>query len=133
MSFLLDTNICSAHLKSPSGLVHRFVQHAGRLFIPTIVLGELYAWAYHRTNPLPLVTVIESDLLRDVALVPFDETFAKEFGRMRGTLAKQGISVSRLDLMIAAVALVHNLTMVTHNVADFQCIPGLRVEDWLDS
>jgi len=33
--------------------------------------------------------------------------------------------------MIAAVALVHDLTLVTHNTADFRPIPGLRLEDWL--
>lgn len=40
MSFLLDTNICSAHLKRPSGLTHRFVQHGGGLYVSTVVLGE---------------------------------------------------------------------------------------------
>lgn len=43
MSFLLDTNICSAYLRRPAGLSHRFIQHAGHLFLPTIVLGELFA------------------------------------------------------------------------------------------
>jgi predicted nucleic acid-binding protein len=57
MSFLLDTNIVSFHLKRPRGLMHRFVQYAGRL--------------------------------------------------------------------------VYDLTMVTHNTADFQNIPGLRLDDWL--
>jgi tRNA(fMet)-specific endonuclease VapC len=33
--------------------------------------------------------------------------------------------------MIAAAALVHNLTLVTHNTADYQNIPGLRLGDWL--
>jgi tRNA(fMet)-specific endonuclease VapC len=33
--------------------------------------------------------------------------------------------------MIASVALVHNLTLVTHNTADFTSIPGLQLEDWL--
>jgi tRNA(fMet)-specific endonuclease VapC len=33
--------------------------------------------------------------------------------------------------MIAPVALVHDLTLVTHNTADFRNIPGLRLEDWL--
>ncbi len=55
MSFLLDTDTCSAHLKRPSGLMHRFVQHSGGLYIPTIVLGELYAWAYHRQNPTSIM------------------------------------------------------------------------------
>jgi tRNA(fMet)-specific endonuclease VapC len=50
MSFLLDTNICSAHFRRPAGLAHRFIQHSGGLFIPTIVLGGLFAWAYAYSN-----------------------------------------------------------------------------------
>jgi tRNA(fMet)-specific endonuclease VapC len=131
MSFLSDTDTCSAHLKRPSGLMHRFVQHSGGLYIPTIVLGELYTWAYRRNNPTPLIQRIENDLLPDVTLLDFDSDCAKEFGRVRGELLQKGVSVSRLDLLIGAVALVHNLTMVTHNTADYQSIPGLRLDDWL--
>ena len=36
MSFLLDSDICSAHLRRPGSLFHRFVQHTGRLWISTI-------------------------------------------------------------------------------------------------
>jgi tRNA(fMet)-specific endonuclease VapC len=131
MSFLLDTNTCSAHVRRPSGLTHRFTQHAGRLHIPTIVLGELYAWAHRRPNPAPLLTAIEEELLGDIRVLPYDEQCAWEFGRIRGTLLRAGISVSTVDLMIASVALVQNLTLVTHNTADFRHIPGLRLEDWL--
>jgi predicted nucleic acid-binding protein len=46
MSDLLDTNICSAHIRRPSGLIHRFVQHLGQLFALTVVLAEHYVWAY---------------------------------------------------------------------------------------
>ena len=42
MSFLLDTNICSAHIRRPGGVAHSFIQHSGRLWMPTIVLAELY-------------------------------------------------------------------------------------------
>ena len=107
MSFLLDTDTCSAHLKRPSGLMHRFVQHSGRLYIPTIMLGELYAWAHHWKDPAPVIQRIEEDLLADVTVLEFDSDCAKEFGRVRGQLLQQGISVSRMDLMIAAVALVN--------------------------
>ena len=51
MTHLLETNICSAHMRRPGGLAHRFFQHAGGLAIPTIVLAELYAGAYHHPNP----------------------------------------------------------------------------------
>lgn len=78
MSFLLDTNICSAHLKRSSQLAHRFIQHSGRLYMPTIVLGELYSWAHHRSNPVPLLRGIEDGLLVDIALLDYDQTCAKE-------------------------------------------------------
>lgn len=131
MSFLLDTDVCSMHLKRPAGLMHRFVQHAGHLHIPTIVLAELYTWAFQRQNPVPLVQSIENDLLPDLILLDFDSSCAKEFGRVRGVLLQQGIAVSRVDMLIAAVALAHNLTLVTHNTSDYRHIPGLRLDDWI--
>jgi len=35
--------------------------------------------------------------------------------------------------MLAATAIVHDFTFVTHNTRDFNCIPTLRIEDWLES
>jgi predicted nucleic acid-binding protein len=130
MSFLLDSDICSAHLRRPSGFAHRFFQHAGRLFISSVNLGELHAWAHHLRDPQPVLAKI-SDLLIDVQVLSFDAACGEEFGRLRGTLLKQGISVPTADLMIAATALVHDLTLITHNTADFRHIPGLRLDDWL--
>jgi tRNA(fMet)-specific endonuclease VapC len=130
MNFLLDTDTCSAHMRRPSQLAHRFIQYTGGLTIPTIVLAELYAGAYKHPNPSRLLTLI-TDLLQEVLVLDFDSACAEQFGQVRGTLLQQGVSVSRMDLMIASVALVHNLTLVTHNTADYQNIPGLRLDDWL--
>ena len=66
MSFLLDTNICSAHLKRPAGLIHRFIQHSGRLFIPTVVLGELYTWAFKRADPAPLLQLVDNQVVAEL-------------------------------------------------------------------
>jgi tRNA(fMet)-specific endonuclease VapC len=130
MSFVLDTNICSAHFRRPAGLAHRFIQYVGRLFLPTPVLAELYAGAYHIPNPAPLLTKIE-ELLEDVEVLIFDQQCAKKFGMVRGSLLRQGISIPSMDLMVASVALVHNYTLVTGNTLDFQNIPDLRLENWL--
>src|SRR5713226_9708119 len=129
MSFLLDTDVCSAHLKRPAGLMHRFVQYSGRLHIPTIALGELYVWAFHRPDPTRIIQRIEDDLLADVVVLNYDLGCAREFGRVRAQLLPQGIYVPTVDLMIAAVALVHDLTLVTHNSNDFRNIPNLRLDD----
>lgn len=129
MSYLLDTNICSAHMRRPGGLAHRFVQHSGRLWISTIVLAELYAGAY-LVQSTRILSAIE-EILEDVEILGFDVDCAKTFGQLRGELKRLGIAASPLDLQIAAVALVHDLTLVTNNTADFANIPGLRIEDRL--
>ncbi len=111
--------------------MHRFIQHSGGLYLPAIVLAELYTWAYSRDDPLPLIKSIEKDLLTDVNLLPFDDACARVFGQVRGPLLRQGVVFSRIDLMIASVALAHDLTLVTHNTADYRNVPGLRLRDWL--
>lgn len=130
MNFLLDTDTCSAHMRRPAQLAHRFIQHVGGLAIPTIVLAELYAGAYKHPTPSKLLPLI-ADLLNEVQLLDFDAACAERFGEIRGTLLQQGITVSRMDLLIASVALVHDLTLITHNTADYHNIPGLRLDDWL--
>ncbi len=73
MSFLLDTNICSAHIRRPAGLAHRFMQHAGRLWMSSIVLAELYAGAYMLDQPERILAGIE-ELRKDVGLLAFDDS-----------------------------------------------------------
>lgn len=131
MKFLLDTNICSAQIRRPSRLAHRFIQHHGQLAISTVTVGELFAGAWKQSNGSKLFTHI-AEFLREVSILDFDQTSAMEFGRIRGMLLRQGRPGNALDLMIGATALVHDLTLVTHNTADFELIDGLRMIDWLE-
>jgi tRNA(fMet)-specific endonuclease VapC len=129
MSFLLDTNVCSAHMRRPAGLAHFFMQYTGRIAIPTIVLAELYAGAYCVDDPTRILAAIE-DLCTDLRVLEFDESCALQFGKLRGELKRLGTPINAVDLLIAAVALRHDLTLVTHNTRDFERVPGLRLEDW---
>ncbi|HET6424342.1 MAG TPA: type II toxin-antitoxin system VapC family toxin [Planctomycetaceae bacterium] len=131
MTHLLDTNICSEFLKQPGRLGHRFMQHGGGLCVSTIVLGELYAWA-ERSSTRRRHQAIESDLIPIVEILDFDRQSAEIFGRLRIQSQQNGTNVDAFDLMIAAVALQHDLTLVTHNVKHFAPVPGLRIEDWLE-
>lgn len=130
MTHLLDTNICSAHMRRAAGLAHRFFQHAGNIAISTVVLSELYSGAYQHPNPPKLLSLI-ADLLPEVTVLEFDSACAEEFGKLNGDLRRNGIVVSFPDLMIAATAKLHDLTLVTHNTSDFRDVPGIRLEDWL--
>ncbi len=94
-------------------------------------MAELYVWAYRKPDPTSRLSAIEVMLRDEVNRLDFDDDCAKKFGQVSIELAQRGISVSPMDLLIASVALVYDLTLVTNNTADFQNIPGLRLEDWL--
>ena len=130
MSFLVDTDTCSAHLKQKGNLTHRFLQYLGRLHVSVITVGELYTWAL-RAKASPQREQDLLDLLNDVRVLEVTEEIARKFGEFRAALFDAGLSVPEMDLMIAATALVHNLTVVTHNVQDFANVPGLSIDDWL--
>ena len=53
MEFLIDTDICSAHLRRPTSLAHRFVQYTGSIAVSAITLAELYAGAHKHPQVLP--------------------------------------------------------------------------------
>jgi tRNA(fMet)-specific endonuclease VapC len=69
-------------------------------------------------------------LVSGFASLPFDDAAAEKHAEIRAHLAASGNPIGPLDAMIAAIALVHELTLVTHNVSEFSRVPGLRVEDW---
>jgi len=117
-------------MRRPAKLSHRFIQHTGRIAISSVTLAELYSGAYKHSQANRLLSLI-SDLRREIQVIDFDSACAEMFGMVRGKLLQQGISVPTTDLMIGSAALVHDLTLVTHNTADFRSIPNLRIDDWL--
>jgi tRNA(fMet)-specific endonuclease VapC len=61
-------------------------------------------------------------------IVPFDEAAARRFEDLR----RRKLRVGSRDLKIAATALVNNALLLSANLSDFERVPGLRVENWLD-
>jgi tRNA(fMet)-specific endonuclease VapC len=62
--------------------------------------------------------------------LPFDDTAAEIYGRIRAALAIKGTPIGPNDLMIAAIGLANDLTLVTHNTREFSRVPDLNLEDW---
>ncbi len=69
-------------------------------------------------------------LTQQFASLPFDDGAAAIAGRVRAQLAVTGTPIGPYDLQIAAIALAHGLTVVTHNTKEFKRVAGLQVEDW---
>ena len=61
-------------------------------------------------------------------IMAFDEAAADEFVHLR----KERIRIGTHDLKIASIALVNDATLLSANLRDFEQVPGLRVENWLE-
>jgi tRNA(fMet)-specific endonuclease VapC len=61
-------------------------------------------------------------------IVPFDDAAARQFDDLR----RQKLRIGSRDLKIATTALVNHTLLLTANRADFEGVPGLPVENWLD-
>jgi predicted nucleic acid-binding protein len=114
MSFLLDTDICSAHLKGVGAVTGRLLQYTGRLHVSVVTTAELYTWAF-RSNAPPRRYAALVDLFDDVVVLDLDRAVAQTFGRLRAALLDGGRSTPSMDLLIAATAIENGLTLVTHN------------------
>jgi predicted nucleic acid-binding protein len=68
------------------------------------------------------------EFLAGVVVLGLDEEICKRFGQFRGSLGKRGQTVGDFDLLIAATALLHNLTLLTNNRKHFEGVAGLQIE-----
>lgn len=126
----MDTDICSAQIKADRPVHSRFIQYGGQLHISTVTLGELFAWV-RRASASARRSQTLLDLLKEVLVLPIDETVARKFGEVRAWQLDRGLGTPDLDLLNAAVALSHGMTLVTHNTSDYANVSGLIVADWL--
>jgi tRNA(fMet)-specific endonuclease VapC len=129
--YLLDSNICIAWLKGNKTVVQRIIAAGeNQVCLCSTVKAELWYGAGKSQR----VAENQAGLVRffgDFYSLPFDDEAALQSGQIRANLAKQGAPIGPYDLQIAAIALVHSLTVVTHNTREFTRVQGLLLEDWL--
>jgi tRNA(fMet)-specific endonuclease VapC len=68
--------------------------------------------------------------LANFVSLPLDDRAAEIAAAVRADLAGKGRLIGPHDLLIAAIALANDLTLVTHNTREFGRVAGLMIEDW---
>lgn len=131
MRYLPDTNVWIQHLKRANSPVsQRLMQTPAReIAVCSIVWGEMLYGARKyelRTSREKLVV----KTLSPYKFLSFGKAAARQFAIIRDQLERRGEVIGPYDLQIAAIAIAHDLTVVTNNVGEFGRVDGLKVEDW---
>lgn len=132
MKWMLDTDTCIALIKrQPRDLIKRLQAKAvGDVGISSITLAELrYGVAKSARREQNRAAL--DQFLMPLDLEEFGETAADSYGDIRASLESEGKLIGPLDMLIAGHALSLNVVLVTHNVAEFRRVAGLRIDDWL--
>ena len=132
MHYCLDTNTCIDAMKGRAPeLAERFGRHSpDDVGVPAMVRAELLLGAMKTNDPAKTTRTVEAFLAPYVVL-SFDKAAAQHYAVIRHHLEAAGKIIGPNDLIIAATARAHRLTLVTHNVAEFARVPELMVEDWI--
>ena len=127
MSYLVDTDVVANALKGrPEEAALLTNLSPQRLAISLITYGEIYDGIYYGRDPQTNERIFQQ-FLRWVDVLPLNRTVMRQFARVRGHLRRSGQIIPDPDLLIAATALYHNFTLVTHNTRHFNRVPNLKL------
>lgn len=129
--YLLDTNICIALLNENRKVVARFNRVFSQCYISTIVLSELYKGVYSSRQFEKNLDSLQQ-FIELISIEPFDLNAAVEFGKIQSELKQIGKPTGEIDALIAAVARSRDDVIVTNNIKDFENIPNLELQNWLE-
>ena len=124
---LLDTNIIILLFNGDASIAKK-LDGQSAIFIPSIVVGELYFGAYRSTYKTKNLKRIETFLLRCIILQA-DKTTGDFYGSVKALLMEKGKPVPENDIWISAIALQHHLPIITRD-NHFKAVEGLKTIKW---
>ncbi len=133
LAYLLNTNILSDLVRHPQGVVADRITTVGEDSICTSVVaaaelryGAVKSGSDHLADRVDL-------LLSALEILPLEAPADRRYAILRDHLARAGTPIGPNDLLIAAHALATEMTVVTANIGEFSRVPGLKVENWLQT
>ena len=125
--FLLDTNIVIA-IFAKEAKVQAHLVSATEVFVPAVVIGELYYGAYKSSRITENIAKINEFAGSNTVLVS-DGATAQAYGQIKNALGAKGRPIPENDIWIAAIAMQYNLMLVTRD-SHFGEVDGLLIETW---
>jgi len=126
-NYLLDTNIVIEVLSGNQQIAER-INKLSVFFLSAIVLGELYVGVNRVSNRIKHEKKL-LDFLGQCEVILVDTMTSQKFGEISASLYKKGKPIPSNDIWIAATAMQHGLTLVTHD-RHFHEVENLTLEKW---
>lgn len=129
MKYLLDTNVLIAMFKGDKDIRNTIMRvNPEKCVISDLTLGELLVGAYKKKMQKQVEQV---EMARQkFSTLPITIEVIDKYAQTRALLESQGLKLDTIDLLIGSTALLHDITIVTHNTKHFARIPGIKIEDW---
>lgn len=132
---MLDTNICIYAIKqAPKEVLLKLKKEltdGDGLCISAITLAELKHGTEKSARPEKNEAAL-AELLAALTVLPFDDLAAAQYGKICAYLQKCGTPIGAMDMLIAAHAISEDMTLVTNNVREFERVPDLTIENWVE-
>ncbi len=128
--YALDTNTLIYFFKGLGRVGSRLLaEPPSAIAIPSVVLFEIELGIAKSGSPGKRREQLR-ELLRVTRLLHFGADEAHEAAAIRADLEAKGAPIGPFDTLIAGTARAAGAILVTHNLAEFERVPGLRCEDW---
>jgi tRNA(fMet)-specific endonuclease VapC len=130
--YFLDTNTCIYFLNGQSeGIKNKILSTPPiEIKIPVIVKAELLLGVYKSAKRENNTQKLEA-FLQPFEVVAFSDQMSYMYADIRSKTEKAGKPVGPNDLLIAAIVIFNQGVLITNNIAEFENIGGLILENWL--
>lgn len=130
--YLLDTHICIYLIKKrPPQAFEHFSQHSPKeVAISMITVFEL-EYGVQKSQYQQRTRNAMIKFLSPLNVLNLDRSSVREAAAIRAQLEKKGLPIGPYDLLIARVARSRGITLVTNNIAEFERVDGLELENWV--
>jgi tRNA(fMet)-specific endonuclease VapC len=129
----LDTNIITAFLKNDLRVVERvsnYLQLFDKLTINIISYYEILRGLKDLGNQEKLKSF--EDFIQENELVLIRKDTAEKAAEIYAYLKKDGNLIEDADILMAAIAIVDDLILITNNTSHFVRVKGLIIDNWLN-
>jgi predicted nucleic acid-binding protein len=129
MGLMVDANVFIRFEKSGQPIDFSSWDSSQKVYISTVIVSELLM-GVHRANTeerRQRRSAFVEAVISGVGVLDFTVPAARVHAEIYAELATKGQMIGAHDLIIAATARCHDLSVLTDNVQEFSRVPGLRV------